>query len=69
MEEADAAAGHCLRFALTPRPSGLAGRSSGSGPQQGNQLVAEEKKGDTSNEVTPGTFLKWIDMPLMGALR
>ena len=61
MEEVGAAAGHCLRFALNARPNGLAGLRSGSGPQQGSQLAQKKRKGDTSNEVRKGTFLKWVD--------
>src|SRR5215470_9687489 len=56
------AASHCLRFALSASPSGLAGLRSGSGPQHGKELVREEKKGDTSNEVNQGTFLTRLDI-------
>src|ERR1700683_3782339 len=34
----------------------------GGGAATQNQLVAEGKKGDTSNEVSRGTFLKWVDI-------
>src|SRR5215831_15497434 len=67
------AAGHCLRSALSARPSSLAGLCSGSGPQHGKELVTKEKKGDTSNEVKKGTFLKRLDtiplVPLTSCLR
>ena len=45
------AASHCLRFALSARPNGLAGLRSGSGPQHGKRNWLQKKKGDTSNEV------------------
>ena len=48
-------AGHCLRFALNARPSGLAGLRSGSGPHRRKELVTKRKR-DILNEVTRGHF-------------
>jgi hypothetical protein len=62
VEEAGAAAGPCLRFALNARPSGLAERSSGSGRSTGINGLQKKRQGDTSNELTQGTFLEWVDI-------
>ena len=43
-EAGSAAAGPCLRSALNARPSGRAGLRSGSGPQQGKELLTKGKE-------------------------
>ncbi len=50
--------GLALRFALNARPSGSQGRAPG---KANDQEQEQKQKGDTSNEVRKGTFLKSLD--------
>src|ERR1700692_869749 len=59
-----AVVGLALRFALNATPSGLRRAALRARPTTKNK----NQKGDTSNEVTKGTFLKSFDTPFLTVL-
>ena len=55
-----AVVGLALRFALNARPTGSQGFAAGKANDK-NKSKTKTQKGDTSNEVRKGTFLKSFD--------